>query len=113
MKGVPGAQRQICDFMSQLPDVQARPHRHGGFEFRIGRRELGHTHGDWLIDIPFPLKIRNEIVDAHEAEPHHVLPSSGWVSLFLRTEKDVVRGMRLLQRSFDLAVANRTQNNPK
>jgi hypothetical protein len=109
MKGIPGAQRQICDVMSQMPDVQILPHRYGGFEFRLGRRELGHVHGDWLIDIPFPKKVRDEIVAAQEAEPHHILPTSGWVSLFLRTEEDVVRAISLLQRSFALALAHRPQ----
>jgi hypothetical protein len=105
MKGMAGAQRHICEVLSRLPNVKLLPHRFGGVEFRLGRRELGHIHGDWLVDIPFPTKIRNEIVAAHEAEPHHILPTSGWVSLFLTTEDDVSRAIQLLQRSFRLAEA--------
>ena len=89
--------------MAALTDVQILPHRYGGFEFRLGRRELGHVHGDWLVDIPFPKKVRDEIVAAGIAEPHHILPSSGWVSLFLRTEQDVDRSIKLLERSFEIA----------
>jgi hypothetical protein len=77
-------------------------------EFRLGRRELGHIHGDSLVDIPFPKRVRDEIIAAHEAEPHHILPNSGWVSLFLRTEDDVDRAIRLLKRSFLLAQSHRT-----
>ena len=29
-----------------LPGVTAEPHRFGGTEYRYGRRELGHVHGD-------------------------------------------------------------------
>lgn len=82
------------------------PHRYGGLEFRFGRRELGHIHGDRLVDIPFPKSVRDEIVAAGEAEPHHILPDSGWISLFLRTEGDVERAIRLLERSLSLAVAH-------
>jgi Family of unknown function (DUF5519) len=72
-------------------------------EFRLGRRELGHIHGDSLVDIPFPKKIRDEIIASREAEPHHILPESGWVSIFLRSEGDVERAIQLLHRSFALA----------
>jgi hypothetical protein len=83
------------------------PHRFGGVEFRLGRRELGHIHGDSLVDIPFPKPVRDQIVAAGEAEPHHILPETGWVSVFLRSEADVERAIRLLQRSFALAVDHR------
>ena len=94
--------------MGALPDVEILPHRYGGLEFWLGKRELGHVHEDRLVDIPFPMKVRNEIVAAHEAECHHVLPTSGWVSLFLRTEEDVARAIQLLQRS-ELPPARKTQ----
>jgi hypothetical protein len=99
-KGISQAQKRICEAMARLPDVKILPHRFGGFEFRLGRRELGHVHGDWLVDIPFPKKVRDQIIAAGEAEPHHILPTSGWVSLFLRTEEDVDRAIQLLHRSF-------------
>jgi hypothetical protein len=76
-------------------------------EFRLERRELGHIHGDRVVDIPFPKRVRDEIVAAREAEPHHILPNSGWVTLFLRTDADVDRAIRLLERSFSLAQTHR------
>ena len=104
---VSGAQRRICEAVSGWEGVRIKPHRYGGLEFRLERRELGHIHGDRLVDIPFPKSVRDEIVAAHEAEPHHILPTSGWVSLFLRTDADVDRAIRLLERSFSLAQAHR------
>ncbi|HEV2984019.1 MAG TPA: luciferase family protein [Vicinamibacterales bacterium] len=32
--------------VASWPDVTVEPHRFGGREFRLGRRELGHLHGD-------------------------------------------------------------------
>jgi Family of unknown function (DUF5519) len=62
------------------PGVRSGPHRFGGVEFRLGRRELGHVHGDRFADLPFPRRIRDELVADGRARPHHVLPDSGWLT---------------------------------
>src|SRR5260370_34766715 len=62
------------------PGVRAAPHRFGGVEFLLGRRELGHLHGDRLADLPFPVRVREELGRAGKAQPHHYLPQSGWGS---------------------------------
>jgi hypothetical protein len=102
---VAGAQKRIVGTVQGWDEVEIRPHRYGGLEFRLGKRELGHIHGDALVDIPFPKSVRDEIVAAGEAEPHHILPNSGWVSVFLRQDADVERAIGLLERSFRLASA--------
>jgi hypothetical protein len=104
---VQGAQRRIREVVSGWEEVTVAPHRFGGVEFCFGKRELGHVHGDWLVDIPFPKHVRNEVIAAGDAEPHHVLPDTGWVSVFLRTDEDLERAIRLLGYSFSLAVAQR------
>jgi hypothetical protein len=83
--------------------VSSQPHRFGGREYRLGRRELGHVHGDHLIDIPFPRRIRDAVVAGGQAAPHHILPESGWVSVHLRDTEDVRKGIELLRVSYDLA----------
>jgi hypothetical protein len=104
---VRGAQEHIRDVVAAWDGVTVGPHRFGGVEFRLGRRELGHIHGDSLVDIPFPKKVRDEIVMAGEAEPHHIIPESGWVSVFLNADADVERALGLLHRSFSLALNHR------
>jgi len=101
---VQGASKQIVDTLLNWEGIESHPHRFGGTEFRIGRREIGHIHGDSLVDIPFPIKIRDEIVAAGEAAQHHILPESGWVSFYLREEKDVQKAIDLLQRSYQIAL---------
>jgi predicted DNA-binding protein (MmcQ/YjbR family) len=61
------------------------------------------------VDIPFPMKIRNEIVAAGEASPHHILPETGWVSFYLKEDGDVQRAIDLLKRSYELAVRQKTR----
>jgi luciferase-like monooxygenase len=53
------------------------------------------------MDIPFPKPMRDRFVKNGDAEPHHIFPQSGWVSLFLRTEPDVERAIRLLGISYE------------
>ena len=101
---VRGASKQIVDTLLTWQGMETHPHRFGGTEFRIGKREVGHIHGDSLVDIPFPKKIRDEIVAAKEAEPHHILPETGWVSFYLREEADVERAIALLKRSYEIAL---------
>lgn len=100
---VKGAHQQIRAQVLSWEGVTAHPHQFGGEEYRLGKRELGHIHGDSLVDIPFPTKVRNEIVESGRAEPHHILPESGWVSLYLRESADVSRAVELFELSFKLA----------
>ena len=51
---IPGAAKEILATVSEWPGVEAHPHRFGGTEYRIGKREIGHIHGDSLVDIPIP-----------------------------------------------------------
>jgi len=99
-----GAGERIKKTVSSWDGVEAHPHRFGGTEFRIGKREIGHIHGDYLVDIPFPTKVRDEIVAAGEASPHHILPESGWVSFCLKEAGDVQKAIDLLDRSYQIAL---------
>lgn len=102
---VRGAQERINAAVLAWPGAQAWPHRFGGTEFRLGEaREIGHIHGDHLVDIPFPKRVRDAVVAAGLAQPHHILPETGWISLYLRQPSDVEQAIALLRQSYDLAV---------
>ena len=100
---ITGAREPIHASVTSWVGVEAHPHRFGGTEFMIGKREIGHIHGDWLVDIPFPTKVRDQLIAAGRAEPHHILPDSGWISFYLRQEADVDRAIALLRMSYDIA----------
>ena len=93
---------QIRDEILSWPGVTAEPHRFGGIEFRLHKRELGHVHGDLLADLPFPMKIRNELVSSGRVSPHHVLPQSGWISYWItKGEKDIPSVVELFRLRYD------------
>ena len=43
------------------------------------------------------------IVAAGRAQPHHILPETGWVSFYLRHESDVEQAIALLRESYEIA----------
>lgn len=77
-------------------------HRFGGTEFRLGRRVFGQVHGNSVVDVLLPKSVRVDLVNAGEAEPHMVLPASGWVTIFLNQEADEVRALKVLWMAYDV-----------
>jgi predicted DNA-binding protein (MmcQ/YjbR family) len=47
--------------------------------------------------------VRDEIVAAGRAKPHHVLLDSGWISFCLSKPADVDQAIELFRKSFELA----------
>ena len=95
--------RQVASW----PGVTVAAHRFGGVEFRYGRKELGHVHGDDLADLPFPRRIRDELVAAGQARPHHVLPNSGWVTAPMQTASEVASVIKLFRQTYERAATAR------
>ena len=94
---VPGAQGKIVREVVKLEGVEAGPHRFGGTEFKLGRRELGHVHGDHQTDIAFPKAVRDRLIAEGKAEPHHILAQSGWVTFRIKEEEDIDRAIELFR----------------
>ena len=83
------------------PGVTLRPHRFGGTEFLTNGREMGHMHGGRFADLPFPMSIRNEMVEGGRVLPHHVLPNSGWVTFLINEEADVTSLISLFRLQYE------------
>jgi hypothetical protein len=98
-----GTAATITAAVAGWPGVESAPHRFGGIEFRVGRRELGHLHGDRIADLPFPRRVRDELIAAGRARPHHVLPDSGWVTTSIATPADADNALELFRMAYDRA----------
>jgi len=107
---VRNAKKRITEAVTSWGEITLAPHRFGGTAFLLGKRELGHIHGDRLVDIPFPKPVRDELVSTGQAEPHHILPDSGWISFFLKSEADIDHAINLMRTSFDLARARKEKS---
>jgi len=87
--------------------VTTHDHRFGGIEFRVGRRELGHLHQNFA-DLPFPRRVRDELIAAGRARSHHVLPQSGWVTVPMRTASEVANVIDLFEQNYNRGANSRT-----
>jgi hypothetical protein len=105
-----GTGERIKAAVASWPGVEVAPHRFGGVEFRVGRRELGHLHGDRIADLPFPRRVRDELVASGRARPHHVLPDSGWITVPITDAATADAAIELFRDSYERAVRARDRN---
>jgi hypothetical protein len=99
-----GAEERIVSEIAKWDGVVAGSHRFGGTEFRLGQRELGHIHGNHQADIPFPMSVRNQLIAEVKVEPHHIMPTSGWITFRFKNEGDPERAIDLFKLSYDIAI---------
>jgi luciferase-like monooxygenase len=92
------------------PEVETGPGRFGSVRFTLGRRELGHVHGESLADLPLRPEKARELVAAGDAREHRwTKRGSGWVSVDLNSDQDVDRVIELMRSSYERAVAKRAE----
>jgi Luciferase len=101
---------KIKEQIMKCEGVTSGVHRFGGIEFRIGNREMGHVHGDKLADLPFPMNIRNKLIESGRASPHHILPHSGWVSKWINGEDDIADVIELFRMQYERLKPHDKQN---
>ena len=91
----------IARQVSAWPGVIVEQRGYGFVEFRVGRREIGHLHGSRLADLPFPVRIREQLVASGRAAPHHAHPDTGWVSFYIAGARDVAAIVDLFRLNYD------------
>jgi MFS family permease len=91
----------IVQKILEWPGVTTEPNRFGGIEFLVNKKEMGHLHGERLADLPFPIKIRENLVASRQALPHHIYPESGWVSYWIRNSGDIPAVINLFKLQYE------------
>jgi Luciferase len=104
-----GRQR-IAAEVESWPGVETGPGRFGSLRFVIGRRELGHLHGDQIADLPLRPETARRLIASGEAREHRFTPQgSGWVTVELRSDDDADRVINLMRTSYERAVEKRPE----
>jgi hypothetical protein len=99
--------RQITEEVTSWPGVEADPGDRGEFAFRLGRRELGHLHGDHALHTGFPKAVWKELHDQGRIDYHPVFPGRpGYAARRIESADDVRDVIALLRLNYDRAVAN-------
>lgn len=101
-KPVASPSEQITNEVTSWPGVEAGPGRRGEFAFRVGRREIGHLHGDHAAHFSFPKPIWRELMGQGRIEPHPVFPSAeGPAARRITTSDDVSDVIALMRMNYD------------
>ncbi|HKH17247.1 MAG TPA: luciferase family protein [Solirubrobacteraceae bacterium] len=99
------ASDQITDEVTSWPGVEAGPGRRGEFAFTVGRREIGHLHGDHAAHFSFPKQVWAELFEQGRVVHHPVFPGKpGPAARRIRDESDVLDVIRLLRLNYDRTV---------
>lgn len=75
-------------------------HRFGGIEFRINGREMGHMHGDSIVDLPFPKDVGRRLIAEKKVYAHRFVPSSGWITYNIK-ENGIQGALELFKMQYD------------
>jgi hypothetical protein len=93
------ARGRISSEVTSWPGVTAGEGRFGSFAFKLGRREIGHLHGDRSAHFSFPKAVWAELREQGRIEPHPVFPDKvGPAARRIEDEddeRDVIELMRL------------------
>jgi hypothetical protein len=106
MTTVQTASERITDEVTSWPGVTAGYGSRGEFGFRIGRREIGHLHGDHALHIGFPKADWHELHEQGRIDYHPVFPGKpGYASRRIESEADVEDVIAMLRLNYDRAVS--------
>ena len=100
------ANRQITDEVTSWPGVEAGEGSRGEWAFTVGRKEIGHLHGDRVAHFGFPKAVWQELFDAGRIGYHPVFPGKpGYAARRIETQDDVRDVIALLRLNYERAVA--------
>jgi hypothetical protein len=95
----PTVRREINDLVRSVggwPNVSRRRHRFGGREFDYHGSELGHVHSNGVVDVRLTRTEHDQVLAGGRAEPHHVAPTSSWVTFVIDKSGDARPAAALL-----------------
>src|SRR5213080_1167648 len=105
MISVMTASERITTEVTSWPGVEAGPGRRGEFAFKVGRREIGHLHGDRAAHFFFPKEVWAELFREGRVVHHPVFPEKeGPAARAIRDAADVRDVIALMRLNYDRLV---------
>ena len=100
------ASARIIETVGSWPGVSVGPGNRGAsVAFRVGRRELGHLHGDHAAHFSFPKHTWDELRHAGRIVPHPVFPEArGPAARRIESDVDVDDVIGLLRLNYERVV---------
>jgi hypothetical protein len=94
------ASQTIADEVTSWPGVETAPGRFGALSFVVGRREIGHLHGDRVAHFAFTRGLRAELMAAGRVGPHPV-DSPGLAARAIAGDADVRDVIALMRLNYE------------
>jgi hypothetical protein len=99
------ASEHITEQVTAWPGVEAGTGSRGEWSFKVGRREIGHLHGDHAAHFGFPKELWRELYAAERITYHPVFPGKeGWASRRIEDEADAEDVIAMLRLNYDRVV---------
>ena len=96
---------RITEEVTSWPGVEAGTGRRGEWSIRLGRREIGHLHGNHAAHFSFPKDVWAELKAQGRITYHPVFPGrEGPASRSIEDEDDVRDVIALLRLNYDRTV---------
>ena len=106
------ASEQIIEEVGSWPGVEVGPGRRGELAIKVGRREIGHLHGDRAAHFGFPKRVWQELIEQGRITPHPVFPDrSGPAARAIESSDDVRDVIDLLRLNYDRVIASDGERN--
>jgi hypothetical protein len=100
------ASETISREVSAWPGVSAGAGSRGELAFTVGRREIGHLHGDRVAHFGFPKDVWAELYEQQRIDYHPVFPGRpGFAARAIEREADVLDVISLLRLNYERIVA--------
>jgi luciferase-like monooxygenase len=107
----PTASEQIIEEVTSWPGVQATHGGRGELAFTIGRRQLGHLHGDHAAHFSFPKAVWDDLRAQGQIVAHPVFPNKrGPAARRIENEKDASDVIALLRLNYGRVLASRGES---
>jgi hypothetical protein len=88
--------------VTSWPGVEAGPGRRGEFAFKVGRKEIGHLHGDHAAHFFFPKDVWAQLHSQGRIVEHPVFPGRvGPAARRITTESDMQDVIALMRLNYD------------
>src|SRR2546423_11907517 len=105
--------KRITDEVTSWPGVTAGPGRRGEFAFTVGRRQIGHLHGDRSAHFSFPKETWRELRDQGRITEHPVFPGKeGPAARRIESDQDVDDVIALMRLNYERATAGAQERTP-
>ena len=101
------ASETITREVTAWPGVDAGVGSRGEFAFTVGRREIGHLHGDHVAHFGFPKQVWAELFEQKRIDYHPVFPGRpGFGARRIENDADIRDVIELLRLNYDRVVAS-------